>query len=253
MHIVLRRIGLAAAYAVSLLLIAWSLPAMFIGIFRIGSLLPFGLGIVLTIAVAKRKSLARLTGAGRVVLRIGIAGLCCFAAAFVVTSICMLHAVGRPVRPGATVIVAGTQIHGSTPSLSLQRRLDAAVEYLNEYPNAPCVVSGGQGSGEDCSEAEAMAVYLVEKGIDESRIYQEDRSQNTSQNMLYSAELIRQHDLPKDVAIATEAFHQLRCQMFAEKNGLRPGAVASTSPWYVQHYYWWREIFGLAKAVVFGN
>ena len=95
MHIVLRRIGLAAAYAVSLLLIAWSLPAMFIGIFRIGSLLPFGLGIVLTIVLAKRKSLARLTGAGRVVLRVGIAGLCCFAVAFVVTSICMLDAVGR--------------------------------------------------------------------------------------------------------------------------------------------------------------
>ena len=253
MRIVLRRIGLAASYAASFLLIAWSLPAMFIGIFHVGSLLPFGMGILLMAAVAKRKSLARLTGAGRVVLRLFVVGLSCFWIAFVVTSGCMLHAIGRPVSPAATVIVAGTQIHGLTPSLSLQRRLDAAIEYLNAYPDAPCIVSGGQGSGEDCSEAEAMAVYLMQQGIDESRIYQEDRSQNTSQNMLYSAELIRQHDLPEDVAIATEAFHQLRCQMFAEKNGLRPGAVASTTPWYLQQCYWWREIFGLAKAVVFGN
>lgn len=253
MRIVLRRTGVAVAYAVSLLLIVWSLPAMLVGIFHIGSLLPFGMGIVLTAAVAKRKSLARLTGAGRVVLRLCITGLCCFAVAFAVTSSCMLHAVGRPVNPGSTVIVAGAQIHGSKPSLSLKRRLDAAVEYLREHPDAPCVVAGGKGTKEEFSEAEVMAAYLMEQGIDGSRIYQENRSKNTSQNMLYSAELIRQHGLPEDVAIATEDFHQLRCQMFAQKNGLRPGAVASTSPWYLQQCYWWREMFGLAKAVVFGN
>lgn len=248
-----RRIGLAFAYAFSLLLVGWSLPAMAVGIFHIGSLLPFCMGLLLLCAVMKRKKLAEWTGAKQVALRLAAAGILCFFLAFVITSGFMIHAASRKAEPGATVIVAGAQVHGTTPSLSLQRRLNAAAEYLREHPQAACVVSGGQGPGEDISEAEAMASYLVEKGIDAERIYKEDRSVNTSQNMLYSAELIRQEGLSQQVAVVTDAFHQLRCQMFAEKNGLTPGAVVSATPWYLQQCYWWREMFGLAKAVVLGS
>ncbi len=250
---VFRRIGLVAAYAFSILLVGWSLPAMAVGIFHIGSILPFCMGLLLLCAVAKRKKLAAWTGGKRVLVRLAAAGILCFFLAFAITSGFMIHAAGREVAPGSTVIVAGAQVHGTTPSLSLQRRLDAAVEYLNDHPQAACIVSGGQGPGEDIPEAEAMAAYLVEKGIDEERIYQEDRSVNTSENMLYSAELIRQEGLPQQVAVVTDAFHQLRCQMFAEKNGLTPGAVVSATPWYLQQCYWWREMFGLAKAVVLGS
>lgn len=253
MIVILRRLGLSASYIISLLLIGWSLPAMMVGIFHIGSLLPFGLGIVCLLAVIKRKWIAQLTGTARVLLRIVAAGMICFCLAFIIASGFMIHAAGTQGASEATVIVAGAQVHGSIPSLSLQRRLDAAVQYLNEHPDAPCVVSGGQGEGEDLPEAEVMAGYLIERGIDDSRIFVENRSKNTSQNMLYSAELIEREKLPRQVAVVTDAFHQLRCQMFAKKNGLSPGAVVSETPWYLQQCYWWREIFGLAKAIVLGS
>lgn len=65
------------------------------------------------------------------------------------------------------VIVLGTQIHESGPSIVLKYRLDAAVLYLNENPGTICIVSGGQGKNEPYSEAEGMAKYLIEKGIPE--------------------------------------------------------------------------------------
>ena len=70
--------------------------------------------------------------------------------------------------------------------LTLARRLDAALAYLEENPKAYVVVSGGQGAGEDISEAEAMRRYLAARGIEESRILMEDKSMSTLENFLFS-------------------------------------------------------------------
>ncbi len=43
------------------------------------------------------------------------------------------------------VIVLGAAVHGDTMSLTLQNRVDVAIDYLNEHEDAVCVVSGGQG------------------------------------------------------------------------------------------------------------
>ena len=63
-------------------------------------------------------------------------------------------------HPG-TIIVLGAGVNGSTPSLSMCNRLDAALAYLNANPVATVIVSGGQGPGEDITEAKAMADYLT--------------------------------------------------------------------------------------------
>ena len=78
-------------------------------------------------------------------------------------------------HPG-TIIVLRAGVNGSTPSLSMCNRLDAALTYLNANPAATVIVSGGQGPGEDITEAKAMADYLTAHGIDSARIVQEDRS-----------------------------------------------------------------------------
>lgn len=81
------------------------------------------------------------------------------------------------------IIVLGAGVNGSTPSLSMCNRLDAALDYLGANPDALAVVSGGQGEGEDITEAEAMADYLTAHGIDSARIVQEDRSRTTHENL----------------------------------------------------------------------
>ena len=60
-------------------------------------------------------------------------------------------------KPGLDyIIVLGAQIYERGPSAVLRFRLDKAVEYLNENPQTKCIVSGGKGSNEPCSEAEGM-------------------------------------------------------------------------------------------------
>ena len=77
------------------------------------------------------------------------------------------------------LIVLGAAVHGDTPSLSLVERLRAAKDYLDAHPNTVAIVSGGQGSGENMSEAQAMYDWLCKSGIDPDRIIKEDKAVST--------------------------------------------------------------------------
>ena len=78
-------------------------------------------------------------------------------------------------------------VKATTPSLTLKSRLDTAIEYLNiTKDDTYIVVSGGQGNGENISEAKAMQRYLIQKGIEEEKIILEDKSTSTNENFKYS-------------------------------------------------------------------
>ncbi|NHW22524.1 YdcF family protein, partial [Escherichia coli] len=82
-----------------------------------------------------------------------------------------------------TVLILGAKVKGNpaVPSLVLQERLDAAVAYLNEYPKAKVIVSGGQGADESATEASVMEEYLVNEGIARKRIETETKSKRTEE------------------------------------------------------------------------
>ena len=84
------------------------------------------------------------------------------------------------VRPDLDyIIVLGAHVAGTRLSKALLERTRRALRYLEENPETRAVLSGGQGQGEQISEAEAMYRYLTEHGIDGSRLILEDRSTNT--------------------------------------------------------------------------
>ena len=64
-----------------------------------------------------------------------------------------------------------------------KKGLVALNQYLNENPKLQCILSGGQGANEEISEAKCMYQYLVSKGIDPHRLYQEDKSTSTRENI----------------------------------------------------------------------
>ena len=68
------------------------------------------------------------------------------------------------------MIVLGAKIIGDRPSRMLRNRLDAAYAYLQAHPDAVGIVSGGQGSDEQYSEAYVMEQYLLSKGIPAERL-----------------------------------------------------------------------------------
>ena len=150
------------------------------------------------------------------------------------------------------LIVLGGKVNGARPSLDLQHRLDAAVEYWQDHSSVIVIVSGGQGPDEQNTEADVMAYYLVNNGIPQEHILKETKSANTVQNIHYSAELLNSKSAPTQ--IVTSNFHVLRATLLAKKAGLT-NVSANPTPceWYMMPHYFLREFAALAKDFFFGN
>lgn len=150
------------------------------------------------------------------------------------------------------VIVLGAQVRDDGPSIVLQYRLDTAADYLQANPKTRCIVSGGQGFNEPEPEAQVMARYLVDKGIDPTRITIENESTNTMENIQNSMAFI-DPDVDQ-VGIVTNNFHVFRGTAIARKQGIAHvfGIAAPSSPWYLPNNLL-RETFGIAKDFIKGN
>ena len=151
------------------------------------------------------------------------------------------------------IIVLGAAVHGDTPSLSLVERMSAARDYMQAHPQTIAIVSGGQGSDEPMSEAQAIKNSLVEKGISPDRIIMEDKSENTFQNIRNSLEIFDSMGMSRKAVIITSEFHQLRAKMIASKQGLE--CYSKSSPTYppLLPSYWVREWFGVLHELIIGR
>lgn len=124
--------------------------------------------------------------------------------------------------------------------------------YLEENPETRAVLSGGQGQGEQISEAEAMYRYLTEHGIDGSRLILEDRSTNTKENLDFSLEKIG--TLDTSIGIVTNHFHVFRGVAIGRKCGCRQiyPIPARYRTWRLLVYIP-REILAIIKDKIVGN
>lgn len=153
-----------------------------------------------------------------------------------------------PENGSGTVIVLGCKLDGNRPGLMLQNRIDAAYAYLIAHPDAVCVCSGGMDEG--TVQADCIANALKAKGITPERLYLEGRSENTEENLRFSAELIQEAGLSPIAVIATDNFHEYRAALYARRNGLTPFSVGCRSPWFYAGGYWCREMAAIAAAYI---
>ena len=153
------------------------------------------------------------------------------------------------------MIILGCQVRADGPSVLLQDRLDTALDYLEDHPDMTVVASGGQGPDEHISEAEAMADYLVEHGFPEGQILLEDESHNTSQNLMYTRELLEESglDWQGNLLVVSNGFHLARVRMLAQRYGLGEistlAAPSSHVPSRLMMYI--REPLALVKSFLF--
>ena len=147
-------------------------------------------------------------------------------------------------EPNAMIIL-GCQVKPWGPSILLQDRLDEALEYLADHPDMLVVVSGGQGSDEPTSEAQAMADYLEEQGFAPENILLEDRSHNTMEQHGY--------DLEQGIVVVSNGFHLTRARMLAGRAGFVEvstlAAPSSHLPSRLHMYV--REPLALVKSFLF--
>lgn len=175
-------------------------------------------------------------------IRIAVMIIC---ALVVLESALMIRAVMRRPSDGETLIVPGCTVYGEKPSRMLYERIDVAEIFLRERPASCAVLSGGQGSDEAISEAEAMYRVLISRGIDPCRLYREARSTTTQENIRCSLEIIRHNGLNDHVAIATNEFHIYRAGRIAEKLGLSYSAVPAHTAWWLFATFYIRELYAI--------
>ena len=153
------------------------------------------------------------------------------------------------------LIVLGAQVRGDSMSISLLNRAQGAMDYLADYPDTIIICSGGQGEGEDLSEAQALYDYFIEQGVAESQLILEDRSANTSENLRNSFELIRARGDEPDgnVAIVSSSYHLYRARYIAASLGVKAAAVPG-HPGYplVMLNFFIREAFGVTRLWLLG-
>lgn len=185
----------------------------FVSNINLGNFLTVAMGAVILLTVLLFKKLAKWLKA------VLIAGL---SVAVVFSSFLIFYGKSDNVtyREDA-VIVLGAAVHGKTPSLTLKRRLDKAVEYHDQNPDAVIIVSGGQGNGEDITEAEAMETYLIEHGIAADKIVKEENATSTYENFTFSKEILdEQLEGEYTAAFITNEYHTLRASLCAKRVGI---------------------------------
>ncbi len=174
---------------------------------------------------------------------------------YVIATQCMVISGFRrsEVRDLDYVIVLGSQVKPTGPAVVTRYRLDKAYEYAVSNPDTVIIVSGGQGSNEPASEASVMKDYLVARGIDESRILMEDKSTNTSENLLFSSRLYPEL-AGSSVGIISSDFHIFRALSIAKKCGYSEvyGIPARSVRLYLPNNMI-RESVGILKDFLLGN
>ena len=132
------------------------------------------------------------------------------------------------------VIIHGAGLlDGNRVSKLLQDRLDKAIEVYRADPTPPKLIpSGGKGSDETISEAEAMTQYLVSRGIPEEDILPEDQSTTTLENLQFSKKILDSYEGRKYTALVSSNYHVYRALRYCREIGLKCTGIGSHVAWY---------------------
>ena len=133
------------------------------------------------------------------------------------------------------VVVLGTVVIGDKPSTDLKNRLDATIKYHKENPNALIIVTGGQGTDENDTEASVMFKDLINAGLPKEMIIMEGKATSTAENFDYSKEILNSKgfDVPKITYISND-FHLFRAGALAKNSGfVNATHYHGKTPWHM--------------------
>ena len=191
-------------------------------------------------------------------LNILLCGILCLGILiYIVTGSLILDAArGDSGKDPQYIVVLGAGLRGDSPSPILSDRIQKAYTYMTEHPDAVCIASGGQGEDEQISEAQCIFNHLTQMGIDESRIWLEDRSTSTWENFKFTLNLIEEKtgSRPEQLGVLSNDFHLFRAGIFARQCGIDPiGIPAPTSNFTLRINYYLREVAGVWHYLILGG
>jgi uncharacterized SAM-binding protein YcdF (DUF218 family) len=137
------------------------------------------------------------------------------------------------------VVVLGSGLNGDRVPPLLAGRLDRGLRVYQTLAGrreaSPVViVSGGKGSDERISEAEAMARYLIERGVPEDHVVREDQSRTTEENLTFSQAIMERSGPGYRCIIVTSNYHVFRAAIVARRLGVNGQVTGARTA----GYYW---------------
>lgn len=112
---------------------------------------------------------------------------------------------------GHAFVVLGYELKDGEMTDELKRRCDAAAEAARAYPRAILVCTGGAtgvNNPDGHTEGGLMKAYLTQVcGLDEGRIFTDEKAMNTAQNALNTFEIMKERGTAT-MTIVTSAYHQ---------------------------------------------
>ena len=163
---------------------------------------------------------------------------------------------GDPKESCAYVVVLGAKVRPDGPSVSLMDRIRATYDYMTLHPEVTAVVSGGKGSDEPMTEAQCIYNELLKLGIDENRIWMEEKATSTWENLHFSLDLIEEKTgiRPEKIGIISSEYHLFRASLFADACGVESvGIPARTSRLSQRINHFMREVAGVWHYLLLGG
>ena len=124
-------------------------------------------------------------------------------------------------------LVLGYALKDNAMQETLKLRLDGAYEYAINNPKAKLVLCGGKTAKNKVSEAEVMYNYLRDKGLSDSRMLKEDKSQDTIENIQNSLNYINRY---AKITVISSDYHVYRAKLICNKLGLDVHTLGTYSP-----------------------
>ncbi len=207
-----------------------------------GNVFGIFLGLFITVAGLFYEKILMMPYAVKIIIAIASIG---FFSMFIITLFFIIIKSRKNAENKKTVIVLGCRVKWDRPSLALIERCNTAFDFLMSNPDSVAVLSGGKGKDEKISEAKCMFDILTTKGISPNRLYLEDKSTSTYENIRFSKEIIRQNNLSRNVAIATSEYHLFRAYLICKNYGMTVGTLPAKTLNFVKIPIYTREVFGV--------
>lgn len=123
------------------------------------------------------------------------------------------------------LIILGSKIVDGKITPILKSRLDKGLELWRQNQDLKVIVSGGDANSPTMLEAQLMHDYLLEQGMDPQKIYLEDKSKNTYENLRNCRGMVCHR-----CTIISSDFHTLRTAFLAKRLGLKAQIIGAKTP-----------------------
>ncbi|MCK8487039.1 YdcF family protein [Paenibacillus sp. MBLB2552] len=156
------------------------------------------------------------------------------------TAFVIIDGLNDELKPVDAAVVLGNKVEvNGQPSARLEARLDKSAELYAEGYFTFIIVSGGLGK-EGFDEAKVMKSYLVDKGIPEEIILEDNNGYNSYMTAQNSSRLMKELDLDS-VMVITQYFHVPRTKLAFRKMDMDEVYSAHAE------FFEWRDMYSIIR------